>query len=183
MTDITDDIDEVITDILKAEGWDKYTDHPADRGGPTKWGITEKAWLEYAGDHDYISPDVRSITETQARHFYYLKYIVEPGYNKIASNFLTAVVVDAAVNHGPRRATKWLQRAAEVQQDGDLGPKTQQAVNCQDDTVLALKFLSYRVKFYGYLVTRDPSQSVFAHGWNSRAAKWLQRLVDHYLGG
>lgn len=175
-------IDEIITDILKAEGWDKYTDHPADRGGPTKWGITLDAWCDYVG-HPITDYEVRRIDEPQARAFYRQKYIEGPGYDRIGSPFLVGLVVDAAVNHGPKRATKWLQRAVGAQQDGVLGPLTAQAVNRRDDIITALNFLSYRVKFYGYLVTRDPSQAVFAHGWNSRAAKWLDRLVVHYTGG
>lgn len=175
-------IDEIITDILKAEGWDAYTDHPADRGGPTKWGITLEAWQDYLGK-PVTASNVCGITESEARLFYHRKYIIEPRYDKIISTFLMAMTVDAAVNHGPRRATKWLQRAVGAAQDGVLGPKTLAAVNYKDDIVVALKFLSYRVKFYGYLVTRDPSQAVFAHGWNNRAAKWLERLVDYYTGG
>lgn len=166
-------IEQIITDILKAEGWDTFTDHPADRGGPTKWGITEAA---YGGD-------VRNITEAEARLFYRRKYIVEPHFDEINPTFLMAVVVDAAVNHGTRRAAKWLQRAVGATQDGRVGPQTLARVRDQDTTVTVLKFLSYRVKFYGYLVTRDPSQAVFAHGWNNRAAKWLERLADYYIGG
>jgi lysozyme family protein len=174
-------IDEIITDILKAEGWDKYTNHPADRGGPTKWGITLKAWGDYLGK-PVTDWNVKGIKEAEARVFYREKYIVGPGFHALSSDFLKALVVDAAVNHGPRAATKWLQRAAGVQQDGALGPITIRQVNRTDDVVLALKFLAYRVKFYGYLVTRDPSQAVFAHGWNARAAKWLERLVVQSTG-
>lgn len=166
-------INEIITDILKAEGWDTYTNHPADRGGPTKWGITEAA---YGGD-------VRNITEAEARLFYHRKYIVEPRFDEINPTFLMALVVDAAVNHGTKRAAKWLQRAVGVTQDGYVGQQTLAALRGQDFHVTALKFLSYRVKFYGYLVTRDPSQAVFAHGWNNRAAKWLERLAEYYTGG
>ena len=32
-------IDEFIDDVIAREGG--YVDHPADRGGPTRWGITE----------------------------------------------------------------------------------------------------------------------------------------------
>lgn len=175
-------IDAIITDILKAEGWDTYTDHPADRGGPTKWGITLKAWGDYLG-RSVSAFNVQGITEQEARVFYHQKYIIEPGFDRLHNNFLIAMAVDAGVNHGPRRAVKWLQRAVGAVQDGVLGPNTAQAVNRQDEICTALKFLSYRVKFYGHIVTRDPSQAVFAKGWNARAAKWLERLVDQYTCG
>lgn len=126
---------------------------------------------------------MQNITEQEARAFYRQKYIVELGFDRIASTYLMACVADAGVNHGPRRAVKWLQQAVDVQQDGVLGPVTLQAVNRQDDIVTALKFLSYRIKFYGHIVTRAPSQAVFAKGWNARAALWLEKLVDRYKCG
>lgn len=175
-------IPQIITDILKAEGWDKYTDHPADRGGPTKWGITQKSWGDYCGG-PVLPRDVQLITEDQARAFYRHEYIEGPGYDRIESSFLIGCVTDAAVNHGTRRATEWLQRAVGAKQDGVLGPMTLQATKGQDDTTTALKFLSYRVQFYGRLVTRQPSQAVFARGWNNRVAKWLRRLADYHTGG
>lgn len=171
-------IDEIITEILRAEGWDKYTNHPADRGGPTKWGITLKAWQDYNSNPALSEFAVQGITEQEARIFYHQKYIIEPGFTNIRSDFLLGCVVDAAVNHGPKRAIKWLQEAAGTKADGVIGPKTTEAVNAQPVTQLALKFLAYRIKFYGYLVSRDHSQAVFAAGWNNRAAKWLERLAD-----
>lgn len=176
-------IDEIITDILKAEGWDKYTDHPADRGGPTKWGVTLKAYQEFLPNNTVTAEDIKALKEVHARAFYRLEYITKPGYNTIRSDFLMALVVDAAVNHGTKQSTKWLQRAVGAIQDGSFGPKSRAAVDQADPTTVALKVLSYRVKFYGYLVTRDPTQAVFAHGWNSRAAKWLERLADLQTGG
>lgn len=176
-------IDEIITDILKAEGWDTYTNHPADRGGPTKWGITLQAWRDYNGNPALSEFAVQGITEAEARLFYHREYIVEPGFNRITDEFLMSLVVDAAVNHGTKQSAKWLQRAVGAKQDGVVGPKTLEAVNSKDSIETALKFLAYRVKFYGYLVTRRPSQAVFAHGWNNRVAKWLERLAEFYTGG
>jgi len=49
--------------------------------------------------------------------------------NQIEDGRLRALVVDAGVNHGVRRAAKWLQRAAGVEEDGIVGPRTLAAVN------------------------------------------------------
>ena len=38
---------EIISAILVREGGGRYTDVPADRGGPTKYGITQAALAEY----------------------------------------------------------------------------------------------------------------------------------------
>lgn len=112
-------IDEIITDVLKAEGWDTFTNHPADRGGPTKWGITQKAWAEWR-DRDVTVEEVQQITEPQARDFYESLYIVGPRFNQLPER-LQAMVVDCGVNHGVVRAAKWVQRAVGAEQDGMIG--------------------------------------------------------------
>ena len=32
--------------VLELEGQGEYVDHPADRGGPTRWGISQRAYPE-----------------------------------------------------------------------------------------------------------------------------------------
>ncbi len=98
-------IEDIITDVLKAEGWDTYTNDPADRGGPTKWGITLKAWSEYRG-RDCTAADVQAITEAQARDFYEKLYVIGPKFNQLPP-MLVPLVVDCGVNHGVRAASKW----------------------------------------------------------------------------
>ncbi len=34
------DVDSLIDEVIGREGG--YSNHPADRGGPTRWGVTEK---------------------------------------------------------------------------------------------------------------------------------------------
>ncbi len=173
-------IDEIITDILKAEGWDKYTNRPSDRGGPTKWGVTLKSWEDYRG-HDCTEDDIKQITEAQAREFYETKYILAPRFNHLPE-MLRAMVIDCGVNHGPSAASKWVQRAVGVKQDGVIGPFTLTAV--QDSNVVATytKVCASRFRLYGRIVTKDETQAEYAHGWNNRGAKWLDRLAD-YLSG
>ena len=76
-------IHEIITDVLKAEGWDAYTNHPADRGGPTKWGITLSAWRDFNDNQSLTAFNVQGITEAEARVFYHRRYIVGPKFDKI----------------------------------------------------------------------------------------------------
>lgn len=174
-------IEEIITDILKAEGWDTYTNRPNDRGGPTKWGITLKAWSEWRG-HDVTAEDVQSISEEQARDFYEMAYYIAPHFNQLP-DMLKAMVMDCGVNHGVRAASKWVQRAVGAKQDGWIGPKTLAAVNEQNPIVTYQRICAYRFKLYGRIVTKDPTQAEFAWGWNNRGAKWLMRLADYLIGG
>lgn len=174
-------IDDIITDVMKAEGWDTYTNHPNDRGGPTKWGITLNAWSEWRG-RDVDANDVKSITEAQAREFYETEYVIAPRFHQLPE-MVRAMVIDCGVNHGPRAASKWVQRAIGVKQDGILGPiSIQTALEC-NPIAIHLKVSASRVKLFGRIVTKDPTQAVFAHGWNNRAAKWLERLAQSLTGG
>jgi lysozyme family protein len=169
-------IEDIITDVLAAEGGDKFTNHPADRGGPTKWGITQRAWSEALG-HTASIDDIRNITEREARDFYRSRYVVSPRFHTLPE-LLMPLVVDCGVNHGPARAAKWLQKAVGAQQDGVVGPATLAATEAQDYEETYLKICAYRIRLYGALVSRDPKQAVFASGWNNRAAKWILRLVE-----
>jgi lysozyme family protein len=174
-------INEIITDVLRAEGWDEYTNDPDDRGGPTKWGITQKAWSDYIR-RPATPEDIQSITEPQAREFYLAKYVKEPGFDKLPS-LLVPLLVDCGVNHGPVRAIRWLQRVVGAFGDGDLGPKTLAAVQSRDPVATYLRVCARRVRFYGAIVRRDRSQAKFISGWNNRAAKWIEVLADRVVDG
>ena len=174
-------IEEIITDILKAEGWDKYTNDPTDRGGPTKWGITQKTLAEYRG-HDVTPEDVEALSESQARDIYEEMYVVAPRFTYLPER-LQALVVDCGVNHGVRRATKWLQLAAGVKNDGFIGPVTLTAVQNANPLALYLRICAMRERFYAEIVRRDHSQVRFIKGWINRNAKWIDRLADFLTGG
>ena len=180
-------IEQLITDVLKAEGWDKYTNHPADKGGPTKWGITQKAWSEYSG-HYASEQDIKDITETGAREFYLKLYVIAPFFDQLPQ-LLIPLVVDSGVNSGPKRASKWVQRAVGARQDGRIGPKTLTAVRASNHISTFLRIVSFRCKLYGRLVSRDPKlkaakdagfrlQAEFAAGWNNRVMGFLEGLAE-----
>lgn len=170
-------IEDIITDILKAEGWDKFTDDAVDRGGPTKWGITLKSWQEYRGDWTSVtSDDIKDISEEQARDFYEEKYIVGPKFNHL-SEMLVPLVVDCAVNHGNTRAAKWLQEAVGAYPDGKIGPMTIQASQASSVACTYLHICATRVRFYAKIVKNDPTQLKFLAGWMNRATKWIDRLA------
>lgn len=163
--------DEIITAILKREGG--YTNHAADRGGPTNFGITQARLADWRG-HPVSADDVKALTENEAKNIYKVEYIERPGFSQIFDPMLQALLVDAGVNHGPRRAIKWLQKAVGEREDGVIGPKTLAAVTRLNSRKLYMEVLAQRIEFYGRLVTNDHSQAVFAAGWNARAAEFVR---------
>lgn len=159
----------IIDDIIRREG-SKYTNHPADRGGPTKYGITLET-LRRATNPYATANDVASLTEQQARAIYADLY-VKP-FEWIDDEPLRELLVDCAVQHGVGRAVKFLQAALNVAVDGVAGQKTKAAYDDCRKIAVYRRVLAERIKFYGDIITHDPGQAVFAAGWMRRVAEFL----------
>jgi lysozyme family protein len=166
---------DIIDRVLEREGGDKFTMDPADRGGATKFGITQRTLSDYLGRGVSVV-EVKELTREVAESIYEKLYIEKPGFNKISNLFLREVVVDCGVNHGQSIATRWLQKAVNVDQDGILGPLTRQAIDGVDLRTVIAKICSYRIKFYVRLVIKDMSQIKFLAGWITRATYFLEKL-------
>lgn len=154
--------DQAFTTLLQHEGG--FSDHPADRGGKTRYGITEAVAREvgYRGD-------MRELPLDLAKRIYEGRY-----WDAVRADELPAAaryaVFDAAVNSGPRQAILWLQRAVGVKDDGIIGPKTLAAVHAADPERLLRRFLSQRLRFMAGL----PSWPAFGRGWARRIADLME---------
>lgn len=177
----------MIEEILRREGWPTFTDHPADRGGPTKGGITLEAWREFTGRPDASVEELRNISDAEGRVFYFLRYL-QP-FSGVSDESLRELLVDCGVNHGVRTAVLWIQQAAKVKRDGRLGPITLAAIKNGTAIELFCATLALRVRLYGRLVSSDPvlaqaraagfrTQAENAAGWNNRAASFLEQLGE-----
>lgn len=117
-----------IDDLILREGG--YVNHPKDKGGPTKFGITEKT----AREHGY-SGDVKDLPRELAERIYLETYYRKTGISRITSHAVAEELLDSAVLHGPGSAIRWLQRALnrlnkngtlynDLKEDGVLGSIT-----------------------------------------------------------
>ncbi len=70
-------IDTLLDELIEREGG--YVDHPADRGGPTCWGVTE-ATARTAG---WTGP-MRALPRTLALDIYRRRYWASPGLDRVA---------------------------------------------------------------------------------------------------
>ncbi len=169
-------IDTILDEIIRREGG--YVNHPADRGGPTKYGITAEtfgSWRKLG--RPATADEVQALTETEARAIYRQMYIIAPGFKYITHPALLHLLVDSAVHSGPKRAVQWLQTALGVAADGVIGPKTRAALAQADQGVLYGKVLGQRLRYIGRLITRDPKQSAFAAGWMNRIAEFVEGMA------
>lgn len=164
---------EIIDGIIKREGG--YVNHPSDRGGPTKYGIT-LATLGAWRSRVVTAGDVASLGKEEARLIYQNEYLFRPRLEQINRMSVRVFALDSAVQHGPGRAIRWLQKIAGVPVDGILGPVSLQAINRLDSDVLYRKMVAERCRFYGRLITKDPTQAVFAAGWANRIAEFIEAV-------
>jgi len=163
----------LITRVMNREGG--YVDHPADRGGPTNYGVTQATLSAYRGEN-VSKKDVKDLTEREARDIYEQNYWIEPGFSQMGHRSLHLIdaIFDAAINHGTKNAVQMLQRAIGENPDGLLGPVTLGTLNTMQDQEVMARFIGQRVIFYGRLITRDPSQAAFAYGWMRRSAEFIR---------
>ena len=158
----------LLNEILRREGG--YTDHPADRGGPTNFGITLATLSEYEG-RPVQAGDVKALDKKKAGEIYKKLYF-EP-FKFVADENLAALLVDSAVQHGVQRAMKWLQEGLGVEADGIAGPVTKGAYRQAEPSVVYRVVLRRRIVFYGQIIKNDPKQAVFAEGWMRRVAEFV----------
>ena len=147
------------------------SNHSADRGGHTNHGITHKTYDQYRKNAGLHLRPVTFITDDEVKAIYRTMYwnVVKAG---VLQPPLDLYVFDAAVNHGPGRAAKLLQRALGVNADGAIGPVTigalQEEVAAGQLPELCRNFLAIRLEFYDQIVENDPSQKAFIRGWENR---------------
>lgn len=176
-------IDSMLNDILRREGG--YVDHPNDRGGPTKYGITQATLSSYVG-RAVLRSDVQNLSEEVAREIYELNYYIRPRIDRLPEP-IQAFIFDCAVNHGPRRAIKFVQSVCNqvfydpaLSVDGAMGPNTRKAAFWALEQMgpwLLRALLEERRNFYYSIVAARPNQEVFLKGWLNRVNEFDQELA------
>lgn len=151
--------------ILRWEGG--YVNHPADPGGATNKGVTQRVYDDWRVRNGHAKRDVKLLEEAELQAIYESGYWIPPRCDLIRDP-LALVHFDTAVNSGPKRAIRFLQTAAKCEVDGDFRKETKDAVDaCDLGTVLAA-YCNAREAFYRGIVERKPSQGVFLKGWLNR---------------
>ena len=174
-------IDEMIDRTLEHEGG--YVDHPADRGGPTNFGITLGTLSAWRG-RPASAADVRDLDLAEARRIYRESYYLRPRIDTLPAP-VQPQAFDIAINSGPSRAVKMVQKAVNgggfgpIAVDGVMGPTTAgKAAEAQRamGPLFNDAIVEERKAFYVRIVAGDPSQKVFLRGWLRRAESFLIEL-------
>lgn len=169
-----------LSHVLKSEGG--YSNHPADRGGPTNFGITQEVLASYRGRP--ASPDdVKNLTRDEAAKIYELRYWNVMNLHRIRSKKIALILFDQGVNGGPATAIKMLQTVLNesfgerLAVDGILGNKTDVAVATAPEAQLCRKLIRAAQLRYADICVKNPTQLVFLKGWLNRTYA-LQDAVE-----
>ena len=141
-----------------------FSDHRADPGGKTRFGVTEAV----ARDAGYKG-DMRELPIDLAKRIYKDRYWDAVKADQLPEK-LRYIMFDAAVNSGPKQAVMWLQRAVKTTPDGIIGPKTIEAATQFDSQVIKSSVLAQRLRMMSGL-TNWPA---FSRGWVKRIADLME---------
>ena len=180
-------VDSLIDELIEREGG--FVNHPADKGGPTCFGITEAV----ARANGYAGP-MRLLPREEAAAIYRRLYWLRPRFDEIAARSprLAAELFDSGVNMGPAVAATFLQRALtalnrggkdypDLVPDGRIGPMTLFALDAflaargksRRETVLLRALEALQGERYLRLAERRPANEAFLYGWLAN------RIGDH----
>ena len=172
------DIFERIFDyLLKVEGG--YSNNKNDKGGKTKYGITE----ENARDFGYKG-DMQDLTKDFAKNIYLKKYYLGNKLDKVVNDKVALSVCDFIVNGGAWGAKKAQAALNELgfdlRVDGILGEKSLAALNEVDENKFLEKYHDLQRRYYRVLSANKPSQKKFLTGWLNRVDRKENYLKEMF---
>ena len=173
------DLGGLIDELIEREGG--FVSHPADKGGPTRFGITEAV----ARAHGFAGP-MAQLPREEAAAIYRRLYWLRPRFHEVArrSERVAAELFDTGANMGPGVAATFLQRALtalnrggkdypDLTPDGRVGTQTLAALDsflavrgkAGGETVLLRALEALQGERYLRLAERRPANEAFLYGW------------------
>ena len=172
---MSDRFDTCLALLLRSEGG--YVNNPADPGGATDLGVTRAAWSEWLGRPVSVD-EIRALTPADVAPLYHKDFWDALQCDQLAPG-VDYMCFDGAVNQGPGRMAKWLQRSVAVDADGVVGPQTIAAARSLGAALLLPRLESQRWTAY----RQDPDFSEFGNGWLSRLFRVLRQAQAMAIAG
>lgn len=122
----------------------------------TKYGISAAA---------FPGLDIKAITLDQARTIYRTRYWSAAGCDMVPEQ-IKFPLFDLAVNSGPGRAARLLQRAVGAEEDGSIGPQTLMSIHNMKIDMILRRLDAHRL----LLMAGDPTWPAHGRGWVIRVA-------------
>lgn len=165
----------IIHELIELEGG--YVNHPKDKGGKTKYGISNK----FLNSINKIL-DINKITKEDAKKLYKEYFWDFYKFDLLPENEVTKKLFFSSVNMGFKNAVRILQSSINVYLanrdqknigflivDGFLGVKTRYCLNNAEDGILLQIFKKNLCDHYKLLVNNGKVSEVFIKGLINRA--------------
>jgi lysozyme family protein len=138
-----------------------YVNDPVDPGGETKYGVAKNPNPDL---------DITTLDWAGAERIYFRRYWLAAHCDELTvfAPRLAVLHFDGAVNHGVGRAAVFLQKAVEVDPDGDIGPNTIAHAKAMDEVAACNRVCDLREAFYRSIVANKPTQAKYLNGWLRR---------------
>lgn len=167
---MSSNFEKAFIEIIGIEGG--YVNHPHDKGGPTKYGISQKS---------YPHLDIKRITLEEAKNIYYKDYWNHRylRLDNILEYRVALEIFDTSVNMGPKQAAYILQKSLNIlnrnekdfedlEVDGWIGEQTLMAYDKVDKFILLKVLNGYQFIRYVNIAENNPTQEEFFNGWMKR---------------
>jgi len=145
-----------------------YVNDPDDPGGETKFGVAKNANTDL---------NIKTLTWDGAKTVYFNRYWIAGSCDKLPPR-LAVLHFDGCVNHGVKKANMFLQQAAGVVADGDIGPVTLSKIVGSSEIGLCNKVCDLRAKFYNDIVKNKPTSAKYLAGWLRRITEMRVFVTD-----
>ncbi len=156
--------DESLRRLLISEGG--YTNHPADPGGPTNFGITIADYRKYTKPNA-TAADVKAMKVEEAKAIYKVKYWAAQRCDELPAG-VDYAIFDYGVNSGIGRSGKVLRRSLRMADDTSaISDGVIAAANSVNVPALIAAICDERLRFLKSLKTWP----VFGGGWGRRVAE------------
>lgn len=152
--------------IRLKEGGVSNRSKEADPGGLTKWGVTQATYDNFRKSKGSVTKAVTHMTEEECSLIYEREYAKPIRFNELPSG-VDYFLFDTAIHSGTTRASKLLQRALGVAQDGRIGVQTLSALNSR---------MNHPEAFLKELYDTRMAFMKSLKNWKHNANGWTNRL-------
>jgi len=150
-----------------------YVDHPADPGGATNRGVTQRVYNAWRSRRGLAPRSVRLIADDEVQAIYHSQYWQAIRADQMPEG-VGYCVFDAAVNSGPAPAVRWAQEIIGAAVDGIVGEETLTLLGNQNPQGFIDAYCDRRLAFMRSL----SHWRHFGKGWSRRVSSVRETAKD-----
>lgn len=174
--------DEALNYLIGKDEGDAFTDDPDDSGGPTKFGVTQKAYSRFLGFPATLEM-MQALTFDDVVPFYRHEFWTPLNCGRIKEPGIAIAIFDCAVLYGIIQAAVMAQQAlnldgALLRVDGILGDRTIAFLNQTTRGSFLENLRRFVMQRIDLLVRTNSKDEKYRKGWENRAKRLLTLNQD-----